>query len=67
MVPASTLLFGVQSRAHRYITDNVPCNENNPLAYLDISIDGQPGETRCHVSQDVHGQARARARGGGGG
>jgi hypothetical protein len=27
----------------KFITDNTPANEHNPLAYLDISIAGQPG------------------------
>jgi hypothetical protein len=27
----------------KFITDNTPANQHNPLAYLDISIAGQPG------------------------
>lgn len=27
----------------KFITDNTPANTANPLAYLDISIDGQAG------------------------
>uniref|UniRef100_A0A383WL91 Uncharacterized protein n=1 Tax=Tetradesmus obliquus TaxID=3088 RepID=A0A383WL91_TETOB len=32
---------GGVSRAMKFITDNTPANTANPLAYLDISIDGQ--------------------------
>ncbi|KAF6251855.1 hypothetical protein COO60DRAFT_1628772 [Scenedesmus sp. NREL 46B-D3] len=31
-----------KSRAMKFITDSTPANEHNPLAYLDLSIAGQP-------------------------
>ncbi|KAF6258017.1 hypothetical protein COO60DRAFT_1639501 [Scenedesmus sp. NREL 46B-D3] len=33
---------GGMSRAMKFITDSTPANEHNPLAYLDLSIAGQP-------------------------
>jgi len=57
----------LQSRAHRFITDNTPCNEHNPLAYLDVSIAGHPGAAGRTVTRDLCAGVGARAREGGGG